>query len=176
MQAAGQTAVVASLVLVACAILPTRDVSQRMLMPETAKRYIVNDDQLFLMPLSLGNESPEFPAALAVDDLAPTTVCAEMVITDAGTVESATPLHGTDECGVGNPAVVVQLERSVVVGLERWRSEPAIICTYASAQAKADADGLCPESGADRRPVAVRLAYAFTFEMRRGQRRVLRLR
>jgi len=147
-------------------------IDQRMILPDSGDRYAMEDRQLFLMPMSLGNEPPEFPAALQLNDLAPTTVCAEITISDAGRVEHVAPLHETGDCGTGVQQQVAGLQQVVESRLRQWRFEPAAICTFRDAQAAVDANGVCRDGDAERKPVAVRLAYAFTFEVRNGKRRV----
>ena len=93
-------AVLPCLLLAACATR-SASIDQRMILPDSGDRYAMEDRQLFLMPMSLGNEPPEFPAALRLNDLAPTTVCAEITISDAGRVEHVAPVRETGDCGTG---------------------------------------------------------------------------
>ena len=67
---------------------------------------------------------------------------------------------------------VANLQQAVESRLRQWRFEPAAICTFRDAQAASDANGVCMDGDAERKPVAVRLAYAFTFEVRNGKQRV----
>ena len=158
-----------------CAARSAR-IDQRLILPQSGDRYSMDDRQLFLMPMSLGNEPPEFPQSLQLHDLPPTTVCAEVTISDTGVVERVTLLRDAEGCGDGAAPLVADLERSVEARLLQWRYEPAAICTFRDAQAMEEADGLCLEKQAKRKPVAVRLAYAFTFEVREGKGRVTRKR
>jgi hypothetical protein len=143
-----------------------------MLIPESTDRYSVGENQIFLMPLSLGNDTPVFPAELERAALAPTTVCVDVVISDAGNVTQALPLQGTDNCGVGDASAIPVLQRAVQSALAQWRFEPATVCTFPDVEAARRANGTCLESEAQRRALPVRLAYAFTFEIVDGKRNI----
>lgn len=155
-----------------CATQRAASVDQRMLIPESADRYSVEENQVFLMPLSLGNEAPAFPAELEGAALAPTTVCMDVVISDSGSVTQALPLQGMDDCGAGDAAAIPVLLRAVQSALAQWRFEPATICTFPDIKAARRANGTCLESEAQRRALPVRLAYAFTFEIVDGKRNI----
>ena len=155
-----------------CATQRAASVDQRMLTPDSADRYSVDENQVFLMPLSLGNEAPVFPVELEHAALAPTTVCMDVVISDSGNVTQALPLQGRDDCGAGDAAAIPVLQRAVQSALAQWRFEPATICTFPDVEAARRANGTCPESEAQRRALPVRLAYAFTFEIVDGKRNI----
>lgn len=158
------------LCFVGCATQRAASVDQRMLIPESADRYRVGENQFFLMPLSLGNEAPVFPAELEQAALAPTTVCVEVVISDSGGVIQALPLQGMANCGAGDEAAIPVLQKAVQSALAQWRFEPATMCTFVDVEAARRANGTCPESEAQRQALPVRLAYAFTFEIVDGKR------
>lgn len=155
-----------------CATQRAASVDQRMLIPESADRYSVEDNQVFLMPLSLGNDPPSFPTELERAALVPTTVCMDVVISETGSVTQAHPLQGMDNCGVGDTAVIPILQRAVQSALVQWRFEPATLCTFPDAGAARRANGICLESEAQRQALPVRLAYAFTFEIVDGKRNI----
>ena len=155
-----------------CATQRAASVEQKMLIPESTDRYSVGENQIFLMPLSLGNDAPVFPAELERAALAPTTVCVDVVISDAGNVTQALPLQGMDNCGAGDAAAIPVLQRAVQSALAQWRFEPATVCTFPDVEAARRANGTCLESEAQRRALPVRLAYAFTFEIVDGKRNI----
>ena len=160
------------LCLAGCAIPRAARVDQRMLIPESADRYSIEENQVFLMPLSLGNDPPSFPAELEHVTLVPTTICMDVVISEAGSVTQALPLQGLDRCGVGDTAAVPVLQRAVRSALAQWRFEPATLCTFPDVGAARRANGICLESEAQRQALPVRLAYAFTFEIVDGKRNI----
>ena len=85
-----------------CATRSAR-IDQRLILPQSGDRYSMDDRQLFLMPMSLGNEPPEFPQSLQLHDLPPTTVCAEVTISDTGVVERVTLLRHAEPGLSGHP-------------------------------------------------------------------------
>jgi hypothetical protein len=159
----------------ACSSCATRSASvdQRMILPDSAEHYEMQDRQTFMLPLPLENEPPAMPDLLGNHDLAPTTVCAEIVIDEAGQVTQVTPLHDAD-CGQGDSQAVVQLQQAMLSKLAQWHFDPAAVCTFATAEAakQDDPDAACVAGRAERRNTAVKLAYAFTFEVRDGKRKV----
>ena len=67
-----------------------------------------------------------------------------------------------------------QLGAAVLDAVSSWRFDPAMFCDYPDeATRNRDWTGVgCAGAVADARPVAVTLAYAFTFEVRNGKARV----
>jgi hypothetical protein len=128
--------------------------------------------QRFLPPVALDSDSPAFPASLDRKELAPVTVCLEVVISETGEVQRVVPLFEAGVCGRGEPGVLEVLQAAAQDTVQRWRFDPAAICTYPDAATAEAAAGTCFEHEAHRRPVPVRLAYAFTFEMRDGKHKV----
>lgn len=151
------------------------NVEQHMLIPAGASRYEMDPRQVFVMPLPLDAEAPAVPDDLGRRDLAPTTVCAELVVDEGGRVQRVAPLQDAG-CGQGEGAVVAPLQQAVQARLQQWRFVPAVICTFADAQAAEAAAGTCPEDQAQRREVSVRLGYAFTFQVVNGKRSVAQAR
>jgi hypothetical protein len=160
--------------LLACSSCATqnRSVEQRMLMPPSAARYQMEDTQLFLMPIALHADPPDASILSGVQSLAPTTLCAELIVTADGGVEGVAPLADSDPCAAADAGALSLMRQRLEAHLSGWRFEPAAICQFADAQAKAQADGTCIGEGVQRTEVAVRLAYAFTFEVRNGRRRM----
>lgn len=145
-------------------------VDQRMLMPDTAARYVMDERQVFVWPAPLRNPPPGFPPGDTRDSLAPTTLCAGIVVSDAGVVEQVTPLHDHEDCAPSN-AAPADLQAAVLEQLRTWRFEPAAICTFADAASATSSTG-CDGGDVEVERVAVSLAYAFTFEMREGEGQV----
>ena len=155
-----------------CATQRAASVGQKMLIPESEDRYSIGENELFLMPLSLGNDAPVFPAELERAALMPTTVCVDVVISATGSVTQMFPLQGMDNCGAGDAAAIPVLQQAVQSALAQWRFEPATLCTFPDVEATKRANGTCLESEAQRRALPVRLAYAFTFEIVDGKRNI----
>ena len=149
----------------------TAGVEQRLILPEGGKRYEMADNQAFVYPMPQGNLPPVFPEGLGERDLPPTTLCAKFVVDPAGAVRDVAALH---EPGCGDPATQPLLGKAVLEAVSAWRFEPAMFCTYPDAATRdRDWNGNgCAGAAAEARLVAVTLAYAFTFEVRNGKRKV----
>ncbi len=109
---------VAVLMLSACATRPpaqpddilTRNtnVDQRMLTPESGnggdakvERYTLAPLEVFRMPQPQDAGNPELPADSPRQTLAPTTVCARVIINAEGGVQRAELLNDRGDCGAG---------------------------------------------------------------------------
>jgi hypothetical protein len=65
------------------------------------------------------------------------------------------------------------LADSIRQTLLQWRFEPARFCHYADPAARRRAAGGCDVAATSVQPVPVSLAWAFTFQIRDGQREVV---
>lgn len=100
-------------------------------------------------------------------ELAPTTVCLQVVVSADGTVERSLPLTDRAECQPGLAAQNAALLQAAQDAVARWEYAPAAVCHFAPGQVPRD-HGDC--AGAERiEPVPVSLLYAFTFEIVHGQ-------
>ena len=73
-----------------------------------------------------------------------------------------------------DPAAQPLLGKAVLDAVSAWRFKPAMFCTYPDAATRDrdwNGDG-CTGAVVEARPVAVTLAYAFTFEVRNGRHQV----
>ena len=158
------------LVLTACATR-TAGVDQRLILPEGGKRYELEDRQAFVFPAPQGNASPGFPQGFGARDLPPTTLCARFVVDPDGGIRDVAAIR---EVGCMDPAAQPLLGKAVLDAVSAWRFKPAMFCTYPDAAARDrdwNGDG-CTGAVVEARPVAVTLAYAFTFEVRNGRHQV----
>ena len=149
----------------------TAGVEQRLILPEGGKRYEMADNQAFVFPLGQGNQSPGFPGDFGERDLPTTTLCAKFVVTSDGAVRDAAML---DDPGCIDPATQPLLAAAVLEAVSAWRFEPAVFCDYPDAATRdRDWNGKgCAGDAVEAKPVAVTLAYAFTFEVRNGRRQI----
>jgi hypothetical protein len=149
-------------------------VDQRMILPQSDKRYELDPRQAFIYPSPLENPSPVFPESFNQNDLPPTVVCVRLSISEQGAVKDAAALYQEGECGMQVTDANRQLEQAVLTTLRQWRFEPASICTYpdlASKEQDKNETG-CNGEGVTATQVAVSLGYAFTFEIANGKRKV----
>ena len=164
-------ALAAMLPLLGGCVTRTAGVEQRLILPEGSARYEMSDHQAFVYPAPQGNQPPAFPEALERRELAPTTLCASFVVDAGGAVRDVALL---EDAGCAVAASQPVLGGAVLEAVSAWRFEPAMFCTYPDAATRnRDWNGHgCAGEVAEARPVAVTLAYAFTFEVRNGRPRV----
>lgn len=157
-------------VLAACATR-TAAVDQRLILPEGAARYEMESNQAFVFPVPQGNAAPAFPEGFGKRDLAPTTLCVNFVVDADGTLRDVALL---EEAGCAGATAQPLLGAAVLEAVSAWRFEPAMFCNYPDAATRnRDWNGVgCAGAVAEAKPVAVTLAYAFTFEVRNGRRQV----
>lgn len=161
----------AVLLLLAACTVRTAGVEQRLILPDGGKRYEMADHQAFVFPMAQDNQPPGFPDDFGVRDLPPTTLCAKFVVDIDGAASDAVMLG---DPGCSDPATQPLLASAVLDTVSAWRFEPAMFCTYPDAATRdRDWNGMgCAGETVEARPVAVTLAYAFTFEVRNGRRQV----
>ena len=105
-------------------------------------------------------------------ELAPTTVCVQVVVNAEGAVERSVPLLDRSDCAAGSAPENHPLMQAVQDAVAAWRYSPAAVCHFAAGQVPTDR-GDC--RAAERvEPVAVSLFYAFTFQIVHGQHTVQR--
>ncbi|WMJ71415.1 hypothetical protein [Stenotrophomonas sp. 24(2023)] len=103
-------------------------------------------------------------------ELAPTTVCLQVVVNADGRVERSLPLADRAECLPGNAVENAPLLQAAQAAVAQWQFSPAAVCHFGAGPRPPDR-GDC--DGAERvEPVAVSLLYAFTFEIVHGQQTV----
>ena len=158
-------------VLLAACATRTAGVEQRMIVPAGTARHEMAANQAFVYPQAQDNAAPVFPAGYERADLAPTTLCARLVVGEDGAVRDVALL---DESGCSSPGEQPQLGTAVLAAVSAWRYEPAAFCDYPDAATRdRDWNGVgCAGAVVQTRPVAVTLAYAFTFEVHNGRQRV----
>ena len=163
----------AAAALPACAACATRTaaVDQRLILPAGAARYELAADQAFVFPAPRDNAPPVFPAGYERRDLPPTTLCASLVVDATGGVRDVALL---EDAGCVAGAAQPQLGAAVLDAVASWRFDPAMFCDYPDeATRNRDWNGVgCAGAVAEARPVAVTLAYAFTFEVRNGHAQI----
>jgi hypothetical protein len=154
------------------------NVDQRLLTPEGAgsaakvERYALAPSEVFRMPQPQDAGNPELPADSPRQTLAPTTVCARVVIDASGAVQRAEVLDDRSECAAGGQADNADLVAAMLDKVRHWRFVPAALCRFAAGQSPAQ-PGKC-EGAQSVEPVPVTLLYAFTFEVEQGRVRVER--
>lgn len=146
-------------------------VEQRMILPLGAQRHAPAEHQAFVFPGPDGNMPPAFPDDYRPRELPPTTICASLVVDRDGSVRDVVLL---DDAGCDGARQVPELASAVTSALAGWRFFPALLCTYPDAATRERdwTPSACTGATTGVSVVAVSLAYAFTFEVRQGRRRV----
>ncbi len=150
------------------------NVDQRMLTPESGggggaqvQRYALAPTEVFRMPQPQEAPSPALPNDSPRQTLAPTTVCARVIIDAQGAVQRAELLADREDCAAGSEAANADLVQAMLGKVRQWRFAPAALCHFAADRPPTDNQSC---QGAQRvEPVPVTLLYAFTFEVEQGR-------
>ncbi|OBU62280.1 hypothetical protein [Stenotrophomonas maltophilia] len=103
-------------------------------------------------------------------ELAPTTICLQVVVDAEGMVERSLPLTDRPECAAGAAAENAPLLQAAQEAVAMWKYSAAAVCHYPVGKVPSDR-GDC--GSAERiEPVPVSLLYAFTFEIVKGRQTV----
>jgi len=150
------------------------NVDQRMLPPDSpggsgakAERYTLAPSEVFRMPQPQDVGNPELPADSPRQTLAPTTVCARVIVNAEGSVQRAESLADRDDCAASSDAANADLVQAMLAKVQQWRFEPAAVCHFAADRPPQD-DQNC-DGAQTVEPVPVTLLYAFTFEVEQGR-------
>ncbi|ATS40049.1 MULTISPECIES: hypothetical protein [Xanthomonas] len=130
--------------------------------------YTLAPTQRFRMPRAVRSEAPVLAADSPRQSLAPTTVCAHLILSADGSVQRVDPMSDRDECAAGLVPDNADLMQAVRTAALRWQFVPAAMCTYPSGAAQPAAPDDCTDA-TQIEPVPVTLSFAFTFEVRQGK-------
>lgn len=134
--------------------------------------YEMQPGEGYRMPQLYAGPDPVVGARDPRTELAPTTVCLQVVVDAEGRVERSVPLSDREVCKPGVAAENAPLLAAAQEAVARWRYTPAAVCHFAAGKVP-DNRGDC--TAAERiEPVAVSLLYAFTFEIVHGRQVVER--
>ena len=134
-------------------------VGMQMVLPPMAQVIDVPKDKVFLMASPVSQPLPDFPSGVPRGTNA--SVCVELVIDEDGAVASATPLYGLPECPTLQEELDSRLVGSAVGAAEQWQFLAAAICTFSPDVPMTDD---CSGDGVVISPVAIKIAYVFTFQ------------
>lgn len=129
--------------------------------------YALGASEGYRMPQLYAAPDPQVGDRDPRVELAPTTICLQVVVDANGHVERSLPLTDRQECAAGAARENAPLLQAAQEAVAMWKYSSAAVCHFAAGKAPADR-GDC--RGAERvEPVAVTLQYAFTFEIVKGQ-------
>ncbi len=155
-------------------LIRNANVDQRMLMPQAGavisgkiERYTLAPTEVFRMPQPREAGNPQLPTDSPRQRLAPTTVCAQVIVDAQGGVQRAEALDDREDCAAGRDAANADLVQAMLSTVRQWRFTPAAICHFAADKPPASNDSC--EGAQTVEPVPVTLLYAFTFEVEQGR-------
>lgn len=150
------------------------NVDQRMLMPEgdggvsgKVERYTLAPTEVFRMPDPIEADNPALPEDSPRQTLAPTTVCARVIVNAEGGVQRSELLDDRVECAAGAQAGNADLVQAMLAKVQQWRFVPAAVCHFAADKPPADNQSCDGAQSVELVPVT--LLYAFTFEVEQGR-------
>lgn len=151
----------------------SENVGHQRLQPQTGggsgqlQTYSLGASEGYRMPQLYAAPDPQVGDRDPRVELAPTTICLQVVVDAQGSVERSMPLADRPECVAGASGENAPLLQAAQEAVAMWKYSSAAVCHFAAGKAPADR-GDC--RGAERvEPVAVTLQYAFTFEIVKGQ-------
>ena len=148
--------------LAGCAATPSRtDVAATLILPTSAERYVMAQNEQFLVPVAIESRLPDYPTNVgATPDL---TVCVEVVISEEGDVQSVMPIASNADCSAVADPLVKPFLSATIAAVRTWKYLAAGICRY-----QQDANE-CAFETATIQAVPVSLAYRFAFSVRDGK-------
>lgn len=164
--------VVAVLALSACAGSRSTQVGASMILPPQARTMKMQEQQLFLMANHLNPEHlPDYPAQQMATGPEKVRVCVDLVVSDAGEVIWAVPLHGGPDCPVSAEPALAPFEQATLAAVREWQFTAAAVCTFPPGIEKNED---CAGEGVTERAVPLRMAFTFDFSRREGRGRFAR--
>jgi hypothetical protein len=163
---------VAMLALTACAGSRSTQVGASMILPPQARMMKMEQQQLFLMANHLNPEHlPDYPAPQMAAGPERARVCVDLVVSEAGEVVWAVPLHGGPDCPATAEPALVPFEQAALAAVREWRFTAAAVCTFPPGIEKNDD---CEGEGVTERAVPLRMAFTFDFSRHEGRGRFAR--
>jgi hypothetical protein len=162
----------AALALCACAGSRSTQVGASMILPPQARTMKMEQTQLFVMANHLNPEHlPDYPAAQLAAGPEKARVCVDLVVSEAGEVIWAVPLHGGPDCPAAAEPALAAFEQAVLATVREWQFTAAAVCTFPPGIEKNED---CEGEGVTERAVPLRMAFTFDFSRREGRGRFAR--
>jgi hypothetical protein len=130
--------------------------------PPDAERHVLGDDEEFVMGEIRpdARAMPAYPNELLERALAEVSICVELTINEAGTVDSTRAFLIPGRCEKTAADVEAAMKGEVDRAVSTWVYGPSYVCRLPP---NAAGDGTCSEPGAERVPVPLLRAYRFVF-------------
>lgn len=159
--------------LYGCAVSPEENIYRSTdfepFIPPGATTYQMAENQRIVLGEPVIQPAPSFPDNALNVDGSRTTVCLELAIGRDGGVITTRPLQGLAGCdssGVKSAVPFMEAAQKAAIG---WQFEPAVLCIFPK-EVDAHTKGTdCISEGAIVEPIAIKLAFAFTFRVIEGE-------
>lgn len=138
-----------------------------MVIPESAAHVELQSKQRFFAPIPIDAPLPDFPVGYLSADKR-IVICSELVVSEDGVVTSDAQIDDAPGCEMVTSKESRSLYPLVQHAVHRWQYFGAAICDYELDESE------CDEPNARLSPVAVKLAYKFTFSTTQNHHSVSR--
>lgn len=136
--------------------------------PQGAQRYKIGSNQKMVVGAPVSQADPAYPASLVTQSIPPRIVCLEIDIDEHGVVYQSRPLYDLPACPANAQAVEPPFVSTAEQAVLHWRFKPTIVCTFPAGTNAQQMSNNCAGEGAQIQPVAIKLAFAFTFTQTHG--------
>jgi hypothetical protein len=158
--------------LVSCARVkpaPSTHIGFKPFIPPAAQGFDFPKNYKIVVGAPIAQAAPGYPPALIARRIPRRNVCLEIEIDAQGKVYHSPPLHDMPGCPISTRPVEPAFVTSAEAAVMHWRFAPTVVCMF-PADVDADAEGNdCADEGAKIEPLAIRLAFAFTFTTTNGK-------
>jgi hypothetical protein len=134
--------------------------------PPAAEGYELPRNEKIVLGEPLAQGNPAFPAALQGKGDLHKTACLEIEIDESGRVYASRPLYAMPDCPQAPDGVSGLLARAAQNAVAGWRFRPALLCEFPAGTDAASKGSAC--EGAAVHPLAIKLAFVFTFDQQQG--------
>lgn len=144
-------------------LAPSTHTGFKVFIPPTAQVFDFPKNYKIVVGAPIVQAASIYPPSLIARRIPRRDVCLEIEINERGEVYHSRPLYGIPGCPVDAQAVEPAFVATAESAVTHWRFAPTVVCMFAEG-VDADAEGNdCANEGAKIEPLAIRLAFAFTF-------------
>lgn len=146
----------------------SESVTYHAFIPSGAIGFNLHSNQSITLGAGIKQAPPNYPAQLDATSIPKQSVCLAIAINEKGVVYMSHPLFGIAGCPVNEhaiePAFVVAAQHAVT----HWLFVPSLLCTFQRGTSANAPGNHCPMAGVVVTPVAISLAFVFTFTQANG--------
>lgn len=141
----------------------------KVFIPQGAPTFDLPKNKAIWLGPVLDQAEPVYPPQLIAKNIPAQSVCLTVAINTDGVVYIARPLYNMpgcpDDARTVDPAFIAAA-RHAALG---WRFLPALLCTFKPGVDAQAPDRTCPSDDATSQPIAISLAFVFTFTQVNGK-------